>query len=357
MGSRRSAAFLRGSKKLLSPALAILFALLLTGILIYFMGFDPLEAYATLFKGAFQGKAALSETVVCAVPLLFSSLSFAISYQCGVFNIGAGGQLYMGAVLATYVGVLPGMPPALQLPLALLAGVLGGALWGLIVGWLKVRFGANEMITTIMFNYIAMLFASFCVAGPMKGSSSLGLAQSDPVAEGVRLARFLPGTRLHTGLFLAIAILVVYGVFIWRSKKGFEFRVMGLNKDAAAYAGINVQRNILLSMLLAGGVAGLGGCVEILAIQGKLSAGFAGNIGFDGITVALLGNCSPLGILFSSLLFGALSSGSNKMQMLVGVPSATTTMIQAFIILAMITRGAFRLLPANRMKKREAKLP
>lgn len=340
-------------EKILSAILAIFIALLITGGFIWVMGFNPIEAYSMLLKGAFQGKSAVSETIVCAIPLIFSALSFAISYQCGIFNIGAGGQLYMGAVFATYVGVLGGIAPAIHLPMTILAGILGGALWGFLVGELKVRFGANEMIITIMFNYIAMIFTSYCVAGPMKGSSSMGIAQSDPVAEGIKLTRFISGTRLHAGLFIALALLLAYWMLIWRAQKGYEFRVMGLSRTAAEYSGINVNRNTRLSLVLAGGIAGLGGCIEILAIQRRLSAGFAANIGFDGITVALLGDCTPVGILLSSLLFGALNSGSNKMQMMVGVPSATTTIIQAFIIIAIITRGIFHAKPRKAVRKKE----
>ena len=355
MKKKRDASMSRGIEKTISSILAIIIALILTGIFIWAIGFDPIEAYSVLIQGAFKGKAAISETVVCAIPLIFSSLGFAVAYQCGIFNIGAGGQLYMGAVFATFVGTIEGMSPAIQLPLTMLAGILGGALWGLVVAELKVKFGANEMITTIMFNYIATIFASYCVAGPMKGSYAMGLAQSDPVASGIRLTRFVQGTRLHTGLFIALILVIGYWVLIWHTSKGYELRVMGMSSTAAQYCGINVKQNVMLSLMLAGGIAGLGGCIEILAIQGKLSAGFAGNIGFDGITVALLGDCTPVGILLSSLLFGALSSGSNTMQMIVGVPSAATTIIQAFIIIAIIIRNVFHIDLNKIFGKREVK--
>jgi len=341
MEKKRDVLISRDIKKTFSSILAIIVALILTGIFIWLIGFNPIEAYSVLMEGALKGKSALSETVVNAIPLIFSSLGFAVAYQCGIFNIGAGGQLYMGAVFATFVGTMKGMSPSIQLPLTLLAGILGGALWGLAVAVLKIKFGANEMITTIMFNYIANIFASYCVAGPMKGSSAMGLAQSDPVMSGIRLARFIQGTRLHTGLFIALLLIIGYWILMWHTSKGYELRVMGLNPAAAQYCGITVNRNIVFTLMLAGGIAGLGGCIEILAIQGKLSAGFAGNIGFDGITVALLGDCTPIGILLSSLLFGALSSGSNKMQMIVGVPCAATEIIQAFIIITIITRNVF----------------
>ncbi len=331
--------------KVLYPLLAIVIALVATGFIILLMGFSPIEAYAMMLSGSFQNINSIGETVVSAIPLIFSALSFALAYKSGFFNIGVEGQIYMGALCTILVGTLKGMPSALQMPLTILAGFAGGALWGLLIGFLKVRFGANEMITSIMLNYVATIFVSYCVSGPLKEQSDSGMSQTEAVATGVRLPRFIPGTRLHAGLFLALAALLFFWVFIWKSRKGYELRVMGLNHFAADYAGIKTKQNVLLVMLVAGGVAGLAGCVEILALQGRLMAGFAGNFGFNGITVALLGDCTPVGILLSALLFGALNSGSNKMEMLVGVPSATVSVMQGIIILAVVARVVFEQRP------------
>ena len=333
------------SIKILYPVLAIGIALLITGVLISIMGFNPLEAYSMMLSGSVKNLNSIGETIVSAIPLIFSSLSFALAYKSGLFNIGVEGQIYMGALFTVLVGTLRGIPAAVHLPLTLLAGFAGGALWGLLVAWLKIRFGAKEMITTIMFNYVATIFISYCVAGPLKEQSGSGMSQSEAVAQGIRLPRFVRGTRLHAGLFLALAALLFFWIFIWKSKKGYELRVMGLNPGAAQYSGMNTARNTMLIMLLAGGVAGLGGCVEILALQGRLTAGFSGSVGFNGITVALLGDCTPMGILLSSLLFGALNAGSNKMEMLVGVPSATVSIMQGIIILAVVARGVFERRP------------
>ncbi len=327
--------------KVFYPILAIIIALVFTGFIIFFMGFSPLEAYAMMVSGSMKNLSAIGETVVSAVPLIFSGLSFAFAYKSGIFNIGVEGQIYIGALFTILVGTLKGIPPVIHMPLTIAAGFVGGALWGLLIGWLKVRFGAKEMITSIMLNYVATIFISYCVSGPMKEQSGSGMSQTEAVAEGIRLPRFVAGTRLHAGVFLALAALFFFWIFIWKSKKGYELRVTGLNPNAAQYAGMNTDRNTLLVMLLAGGIAGLAGCVEILALQGRLMAGFAGNIGFNGITVALLGDCNPVGILLSALLFGALNAGSNKMEMLVGVPSATVSIMQGIIILAVVARVAF----------------
>jgi len=327
--------------KVLYPIVSIVIALIVTGFIIFFMGFNPLEAYAMMVSGAMKNLNAIGETVVSAVPLIFSALSFALAYKSGVFNIGVEGQIYIGALFTILVGTLKGIPPVIHMPLTIAAGFAGGALWGLLIGWLKVRFGANEMITTIMLNYVATIFISYCVAGPMKEKSGSGMSQTEAVVDGVRLPRFVPGTRLHAGIFLALAALLFFWIFIWKTRKGYELRVTGLNPTAAQYAGMNINANTLLVMVLSGGIAGLAGCVEILALQGRLMAGFAGNIGFNGITVALLGDCTPIGVLLAALLFGALNAGSNKMEMLVGVPSATVSIMQGIIILAVVARVAF----------------
>lgn len=341
--------------KMIFPVLAILIAFIATGLIIYLLGFNPFEAYAMMISGSFGNLNAIGETIVSAIPLIFSALSFAIAYKSGVFNIGVEGQIYIGALFTILVGTLKGMHPAIQLPLTVLAGFVGGGLWGLLVGWLKVRFGAKEMITSIMLNYVATIFVSYCVSGPLKEQSGSGMSQTEAVAEGIRLTRFIPGTRLHTGLFLALAAIIFFGIFIWKSNKGYELRVMGQNPSAAEYAGIPIKFNTLLVMLLSGGIAGLAGCVEILALQGRLIAGFAGSVGFNGITVALLGDCTPVGILLSALLFGALNSGSNKMEMLVGVPSATVSIMQGIIILAVVSRIVFERKPFKMKRKGKRK--
>ena len=348
--SRKSFAF-----KVIFPVLAILIALLITGLIIYLMGFNPLEAYATMISGSFKNINAIGETIVSAIPLIFSALSFALAYKSGVFNIGVEGQIYIGALFTILVGTIKGMNPLLQLPLTILAGFTGGALWGLLISWLKVRFGAKEMITSIMLNYVATIFISYCVSGPLKEQSGSGMSQTEAVAESIRLTRFIPGTRLHTGLFLALFAIIFFGVFIWKSRKGYELRVMGLNPSAAKYAGIHTDSNTMLVMLLSGGIAGLAGCVELLALQGRLMAGFAGSVGFNGITVALLGDCTPVGILLASLLFGALNSGSNKMEMLVGVPSATVSIMQGIIIMAVVSRVVFEYKPLKMKRGKKSR--
>ncbi|HYF82138.1 MAG TPA: ABC transporter permease [Clostridia bacterium] len=334
------------------PLISILMALLGGGIIISALGFSPIDAYRALIKGSFGNANAIGETLVKASPLIFTGLSYAIAKRCGIINLGAEGQLYAGALTGTLVGTaLTGLPMAIHLPLAIAAGFLGGAIFGMLVGVLKTRFGASELITTIMLNYIAVSFISFCVTGPMKDTAAGSFPQSKQILASARFPHLMEGSRLHAGIFVVILALLFYYFFMWRTTRGYQMRVIGLNSTAGHYAGMNLKTNSILSMFLAGGMAGIGGSMEIMAVQFRLLQDFSSNYGFDGIAVALLGNNSPIGIALSGILFGALRSGSGKMQMLAQVPSAVIYMIQGFIILFVIGREMFNLSKLIKNKK------
>lgn len=323
------------------PVAAIVMALVGGGIIIFALGFDPLAAYGYLVKGSFGDLNAISETLVKACPVIFTGLSYAVARRCGLINLGAEGQLYIGALAATLVGTnLQGLPLPLHLLLTLTAGFLGGAVWGLVIGALRVRFGASELITTIMFNYIAIQFVSYCISGPIKDTAGT-LPQSRPILLSAQLPRLLPGVRLHAGVIVAALGIVFYYFFMWKTTKGYEMRVIGFNPTAGEYAGMNLKTNSVLAMAIAGGFAGLGGCIEIIGMQLRLMPNFSTGYGFDGIAVALLGANSPVGIALSGILFGALRSGAGKMEMLAKVPSAVIYMIQAMIILFVVGRALF----------------
>lgn len=323
------------------PLAACVVSLALGAILIACLGFDWKLACAGLIEGSLGNKKNIGETLIKAVPLLFTGLSFAVAKQCGLINLGGEGQVYLGGLFATFVGVYcAGLPAVIHLPLAILAGAVGGGLWGLLAAWLKNRFGASELITGIMLNYIAILLISFFSTGPMKDPTS-NFPQSAAVAESAVLPRLLAGTRLHAGVILALLCVLFYYVFLWHTTMGYELRLVGQNPGAARYSGMKVTRNALLAMFLAGAFAGLAGTSEILGIQQRLFPDFSPNYGFDGIAVALLGNNQPVGIIIASLLFGVLRSGSNKMQMTAGVPSSVIQIIQAFVILFVVGRELF----------------
>ena len=328
------------------PLAALLISLLFGSIIILLTAkTSPLEAYQAMLKGAFGTRRAWDETLLKAVPFMFTALSFAIARRCGIINLGAEGQFRIGALMGTLVGVnFPDLPLWIHLPMALAAGFLGGAIYGLIVGALKIRFGASELITTIMLNYVAVQIIDFCVNGPMKDSANSSYPQSAQLFDTAIMPKILQsGMRLHWGMILVILAILFYWFFLWKTTKGFEMRVVGLNPTAGAYAGMSIQKSSLLAMFLAGGFAGLGGCVEIVAVQFRLMlTSFSVSYGFTGIAVALMGNNNPVGIFLSGILFGGLQNGSLKMQTLTDVSSSVVLVVQALIILFIAGRTMFR---------------
>jgi simple sugar transport system permease protein len=336
--------FLKGCGFLLIPVTSVMLAFLAGGLIIALFGFNPLDAGLNLLIGSFGSLNAIGESLVKTIPLIFTGLAYALAARCGMVNIGAEGQLYMGGFLATLTGVyLAKLPGFIHLPLAVLAGFIGGGLWGLLAGWLKVKFGASEVITTIMLNYIAQYWVGFLVSGPMKEPPG-DFPQTMPIAATAVLPRLIPGTRLHLGIVLALFCVYLFYFFLWKTTMGYETRVVGMNPEAALYAGMNPSGNILLGMFLAGGFAGLAGTCEILGIQGRMIANFSPGYGFDGIAVALLGQNSPIGIILAAFLFGMIRAGANLMQMVSGVPVSAVYIIQALVILFVVSSGVITIL-------------
>jgi|LSQX01.2.fsa_nt_gb ABC-type uncharacterized transport system permease subunit len=332
-------------KSVYFPFVAIVVSLLFGSVVILATSStSPLTAYGHMLKGAFGSIAAFDSTLIKAIPLIFTALSFSLARRSGIINLGAEGQFMMGALAATAVGVAtPNLPAIIHLPATLLAGFLGGALFGLITGVLKVKFGASELIITIMLNYIAKELISYFVNGPLMDSASSSYPQSAPMEPSARLYKFIPGLNVHTGLLIALAFIFLYYFFLWKTTAGFDMRVVGFNPSAGAYAGMSIGRSTILALFLAGGLAGLGGCIEIIAVQGRLMmTSFAVPYGFTGIAVALLGNLNPLGVLFSGILFGGLSAGALRMEVMTrDVSSSVAVVIQALIILFIAGRQMF----------------
>lgn len=327
------------------PACAIVLALLTGGVVIKLMGVDPVGAYRSLFVGSLGSINGWAETLIKASPLIFTGLSFAVAFRSGLINIGAEGQLYIGGLCSIVVGIyLAGLPALVHLPLALFAGFVGGGLWGLLAGWMRVRFGANEIITTVMLNYVAGLAISLLVTGPLKEPGGV-FPQTAAVAATAQLPRLLAGTRLHAGLLVALAALVFYYVFLWHTPRGFALRLAGLNPQAARYAGIRPESSMLLAMFLAGGLAGLAGAGELLGVQHRLLGDFSPGYGYDGLAVGLLGSNGPLGILLAAFLFAVLRSGGYMMQMFSGVPVTLVFIIQGLVVLFVVAGNGLRVLP------------
>jgi len=325
-----------------TPFAAIPLALLIGAAILWITGSDPVKAYQAMWVGAFRDKTAVAEVLVKATPLIFIGIGLAVAFRCSIWNIGAEGQFYAGAVAATAVGIyLGGLPGFILMPLVLIMGIIGGALWGMLAAFLKNRFRANEVVTTIMLNYIAIFITGYLVTGPMIETKGL-FAQTPMISEAARLPRILPPTRLHLGFILAVILAIVFYVLIFKTSTGFTIRAVGVNPDAARYAGINVNKNILLAMAISGGAAGLGGAVEVAAISYRLYQLISPGYGFDGIAVSLLVNNNPLGAIFSGILFGALRSGAEVMQLSAKVHSVMVFMIQGLVILSVVAFGAYR---------------
>jgi simple sugar transport system permease protein len=294
----------------------------------------------------------ISETLVAATPLILVGLGVGLGFSTGVFNIGAQGQVIAGALAALYVGFAVHLPIGLHLPLVILAGAAGGAIAGFIPGYLKARTGAHEVITTIMLNYVILDFTSWLLTV----SPFTQPGQSNSISKTIPTTAQMPhlfgsGLRVNLSLIVALAMAIVVAWFVRKSKLGFSFRVIGLNPDAGRTAGMDVRRVTILVLTISGALAGMAGMAILSGTDFLMSTGFGGSVGFNAITVALLGRNRPLGVVLGSLLFAALISGGRNMQAVTGIPTDLTTVIQAIIVFFVATpalvREVFRLREAG----------
>jgi simple sugar transport system permease protein len=342
----------------LVPVLALSLALVLGAVVMLVFGDNPWVAYRGLFEGAFGDGRAWATTIRKVAPFLLTGLSVAVAFKAGLFNIGAAGQFVMGSVFSVFIGVnFEGMPALLHLPLALLFGILGGMLWGAIPGILKVYTGAHEVIVTIMLNYVAALFAGWTVyaggtqgqrPGPLWDPTAGAISETPDVFASARIPWiFGPPYRVHYGIVIALIVALLIWWLLYKTTIGFEIRTVGQNPRAARYAGMRVNWVLIFTMALAGGLAGLAGAIETLGLIHKFAPEFGGGVGFDGITVALLGQTHPFGVMLASLLFGAMDAGAARMQFESGVAADIIQVIQALILALVaapaIIRAVFRL--------------
>ncbi len=324
-------------------------------------------AYGSLFSGAFGNPVQiirafasgdsqainiaiypLTESLVAAAPYIFAGLALALGFRAGLFNIGAEGQIFLGAIFAAYIGYsIPGVPSFLHLPLAFLAGALGGAIWGFIPGWLKARTGAHEVINTIMMNYIAFRLSDWLLTGPMQRPGSFNPV-SPTILDSAKLPIFFGApVRFHLGFFVALLVAWLVHWFLFKTKWGFDMRTVGANPRAARYAGMSVTGGMVMAMAISGGLAGMAGANEVLGINFNLAMAFSSGYGFDAIALALLGNNQPLGVVLSALLFGALRNGATSMQLAADIPIDIISVVQAsilvFVAAPAIIRTIYRL--------------
>ncbi len=340
---------------ILLPVLAVVTALVLGALLISVSGGDTILAYRGLWEGSFGKLQSISETLVWATPYIYGGLAVALAFKAGLFNIGAEGQISVGALASVFVGyALTGVPWPFHLLLAIAAGCLAGAIWAGIAGYLKAATGAHEVITTIMLNYVAIQMTSFLVAGPMKDPNPLvAVAQTPKILESARLPPLFAGYRLHWGF--VIALLLAAGVYwlLYRTTLGFRIRTVGANPNAARYAGMSVTRTIVLTMALSGALAGLAGTIEVVGLNYYHTAGFSVGYGFDAIAVALLGKTDPFGVIPAAILFGALRAGATRMQFLSQIPIDIISLIQALVLIFVAAPAIIRWLFRIRLPRPE----
>ncbi len=344
----------------LVPVLAIATALVAGGAILWAAG-PQLEgpwlglqfvavAYLSLLEGAVGSRDAVIDTVLRAVPYAFSGLAVMLAFRGGLFNIGAEGQLTIGALFAAWAGFGLDLPAVIHLPVVLATGCLAGAVWGGVAGLLKARTGAHEVITTIMLNYIASQLAAYLLNGPLRDRSPLNvIAQTPKIAEGARLPDLVPG--MHAGVLLVVAVAVVTWFVVWRTTTGFELRMVGANPDGAAYAGVGVVRRMTWALGASGLLAGLAGAVQVAGVNYRSTLGFNVGYGFDSIAIALLGRNTVSGVLLSSVLFAALRTGATKLQFRTQVSADIISVIQALVLLLVaaeqIVRWLYRLQAAR----------
>jgi len=321
-------------------------ALAVGGLIIYIgTGVGPLTAYGWLVKGAFGNANAVSETLVHACPILFIALGFVIAGRCNLWNIGGDGQLLMGGLGAFLAGYYLPLPAPLLLVAVLASAFAFGAVWGVIAGFLKAKLKVNEIVTTIMLNFIAFFIIDWLVLNPMRGPMGIVGAQpmSDLLPSSAHLPRLISGYRLHIGILVAIAVAILAYILLWRTPFGYRVRAIGYSPKAAEYSGMNISRNMMLVMILAGGISALAGAAEVAGIHHALRSDIAARGGYasvsymaTGIIAGMLGRLHPLGVIPSSIFFGALISGGDVMRYVGGIPYTAVFVLQGLVFVFII---------------------
>ena len=341
---------------LLIPIISIILGLLVGAVIMAVSGYSPVKGYIALWNGIFGDSYAVGETIRQISPYILAGLAVAFAFRTGLFNIGVEGQLMVGWFAAAYVGMAFELPKIIHLPLALLAAAVAGALWGLVPGILKATLRVHEVIVTIMMNYIALHVVNALIKTTSGGSFKTAKIHQTASLQSEFLMNLTDFSRLHYGILIALAMVGVMWFILEKTKTGYELKSVGFNDHASEYAGMNVRKNIILSMFISGGFAGLAGAMEALGTFGNISnsSGFTG-IGFDGIAVALLGANTPLGVIFGATLFGSLKYGANNMPNEAGIPIEIVSIVIALIIFFVASGYIIRVALGRMNKKKEAK--
>ncbi len=335
------------------PVLAVFAALLFGAIMLILLGANPIEGYGEMFVGAFGSGDALIATILKATPLLFVGVGIVIAFRANVINIGAEGQMVLGGLFATMAALyLPKMPSFVMIPAVLVAGCIGGGLWGWIPGSLKAYFQVNEILSTIMLNIVAVQLMSYLLRGPLIDPEEIErgtrIPQTERLPESADLPLLFGSDRLHIGPILAVLCAIGAYYLLWRTPFGFRLRAVGLSEHAARYAGIPVRRTITVALTLSGALAGLGGAVLVFGSESHRmvtdgsTLGFTGGAGFNGIVAALLGGLHPLWTIPASFLFGGLIVGGQALQRAVQVPSALIVALNGLVVVFVVAADRYR---------------
>jgi simple sugar transport system permease protein len=322
---------------LLSIAVAVVLGLGASAALLLFLGRSPVTAYALLAASVIRDGYTFADIFVKATPLILTGLAFALTYKANLFNIGAQGQFYMGAIAATAASLVLGnrLPGPLSLVIVFVAAVAAGGLWGSFVGFVKAKFGANEFLVSMMSTYVALAAMNYLLRTALMETKH-EYPQTNPFAPGLWLPIFLRGTRLHAGFILAVLIALLIWLLLFRTAFGYRIRVVGHNSDAARLAGIDSRRITVATFFIAGALAATAGFTETNGVQHMLVQGFNPNIGAEGIGIAILANANPVGVIFASILIGALKVGGTIMGQTSGVPASIIEIMEGFVMIFVI---------------------
>ena len=362
-------------KQITITLLAIFFGFIVSAVILAAVGYNPLETFAILFKGMFSKPKYIMNVIIKATPIILTGLSVVFAFKVGLFNIGAEGQYIVGTIAATVTGILFDFPPIIQYPLVILSGMIAGGLYGAIIGFLKSKYGIHEVITGIMFNWIAFYAGNYVVTldrfHQPNSTNTYSINQSAmdfiynwkvsesgaAVLKGNKLLLDIIGkTDINIGILFAIIVAILVKVILNKTTKGFELRAVGFNKDAAEFAGINIKRNIIYALLGAGAIAGLAGALSITGVSHKLlTLSASENYGFNGLSVAMIAGNSPIGTIFAGLLFAGLFYGGGSIQSEIGAPSEIINIMVGTILFFVAIANIVPILVDKLAKKRGAK--
>lgn len=345
-----------------TPLASVLLAMVTGSLIVLVTGGDPLAAFAALWEGAFGTPYQIGETIMRATPLIFTGLAIAYGFRSGLFNIGAEGQLFMGGLAVAWLGIaFASLPWFLLVPIMVVGGALAGAAWAFIPAVLKAKVGAHEVITTMMFSWIARYFVSYMLDGPMKAPGANGQPGTIPVsamlqpqatlAKATDVFPFLPPNNAHAGFILAVILAVVVWLVLKYTTIGYEARAVGFNPFASETGGISVAKTTVISLCISGALAAMAGVSEVMGVHHRMSDQFSAGFGFTGIAVALLAKNNPLAVIPAAILFGALSAGAGLMQLNANVPDKLVDIIQALVIFFVAAETIITWFVKRRMKE------